>query len=206
MKDKKTVVLDLTGCKSLSEMHLRIRDAFRFPDSYGHNWDAFWDLMRTECDAERIVVRGRDTVPESLAPSVETLFRLLYTADGYFTQVIGRAGIEILDESPPADDEEDGRTEAEKNVVLDLTGCKSLGEMHLRIRDAFHFPDFYGQNWDAFWDLIRTECDAERIVVRGGNTVPQDLAPSVEMLYRLLREANDDGARYGEQAELEIQG
>ena len=44
------------------------------------------------------------------------------------------------------------------------------------------------------------------IVVRGGNTVPQDLVPSVEMLYRLLREANDDGARYGEQAELEIQG
>ena len=42
--------------------------------------------------------------------------------------------------------------------------------------------------------------------MRGGNTVPQDLAPSVEMLYRLLREANDDGARYGEQAELEIQG
>ncbi|MFR5604536.1 MAG: barstar family protein, partial [Acutalibacteraceae bacterium] len=133
MKDKKTVVLDLTGCKSLGEMHLRIRDAFRFPDFYGQNWDAFWDLMRTECDAERIVVRGRDTVPKNLAPSVETLFRLLYTADGYFTQVIGRAGIEILDESPPADDEEDGRTEAEKNVVLDLTGCKSLGEMHLRI-------------------------------------------------------------------------
>lgn len=93
-----------------------------------------------------------------------------------------------------------------KTVVLDLTGCKSLSEMHLRIRDAFRFPDSYGQNWDAFWDLIRTECDAERIVVRGGNTVPQDLAPSVEMLYRLLREANDDGARYGEQAELEIQG
>ena len=31
MKDKKTVVLDLTGCTSLGEMHLRIRDAFRFP-------------------------------------------------------------------------------------------------------------------------------------------------------------------------------
>ena len=59
MKDKKTVVLDLTGCKSLSEMHLRIRDAFRFPDSYGQNWDAFWDLMRTECDAEHRRARPR---------------------------------------------------------------------------------------------------------------------------------------------------
>ena len=94
----------------------------------------------------------------------------------------------------------------EKTVALDLTGCESLGEMHLRIRDAFHFPDSYGQSWDAFWDLMRTECDAERIVVRGRDTVPESLAPSVEMLYRLLREVNDDDARYGEQAELEIQG
>ena len=57
--------------------------------------------------------------------------------------------------------------EQEKIITLDLTGCKYLGEIHQRIKKAFDFPDFYGENWDAFWDLLRTECDADKIVVGG---------------------------------------
>ena len=41
-----------------------------------------------------------------------------------------------------------------KIVTLDLTDCKYLGEIHQRIKKAFHFPDFYGENWSAFWDQI----------------------------------------------------
>ena len=37
-----------------------------------------------------------------------------------------------------------------KIVTLDLTDCKYLGEIHQRIKKAFHFPDFYGENWSAF--------------------------------------------------------
>ena len=55
--------------------------------------------------------------------------------------------------------------EQEKVVTLDLTGCRSLGEIHQRIKKAFDFPDFYGENWDAFWDLIQTECDADKVAV-----------------------------------------
>ncbi len=47
--------------------------------------------------------------------------------------------------------------EEKKTVTLDLTGCQSLGEIHQRIKKTFDFPDFYGQNWDAFWDLLRTD-------------------------------------------------
>lgn len=38
----------------------------------------------------------------------------------------------------------------EKIVTLDLTGCKYLGEIHQRIKKAFDFPDFYGENRDVF--------------------------------------------------------
>ncbi len=55
----------------------------------------------------------------------------------------------------------------EKVVTLDLTGCKNWLELHERIRIAFDFPDFYGKNWDAFWDLIWSDCDAQRIIVIG---------------------------------------
>ena len=40
--------------------------------------------------------------------------------------------------------------EGKKIVTLDLTGCKYLGEIHQRIKESFHFPEFYGENWSAF--------------------------------------------------------
>ena len=95
--------------------------------------------------------------------------------------------------------------EEKKTVTLDLTGCQSLGEIHQRIKKAFDFPDFYGQNWDAFWDLLRTECDANKIEVLGENTVPKELEPSIEMINEILQELKEDRAEYGEVVEVEIQ-
>jgi RNAse (barnase) inhibitor barstar len=37
----------------------------------------------------------------------------------------------------------------EKVILPDLTGCKFLGELRQRIKKAFDFPDWYGENWDA---------------------------------------------------------
>ena len=94
--------------------------------------------------------------------------------------------------------------EEKKTVTLDLTGCQSLGEIHQRIKKTFDFPDFYGQNWDAFWDLLRTECDANKIEVLGENTVSKELEPSIEMINEILQELKEHRAKYGEVVEIEI--
>lgn len=75
-----------------------------------------------------------------------------------------------------------------KTVVLDVTGCRSLSDLHARIRTAFDFPAWYGNNWDAFWDLLNRECDVETITVVGGQTVSEQLKPSVKQLTELLEE------------------
>ena len=95
--------------------------------------------------------------------------------------------------------------EEKKTVTLDLTGCKSLGEIHQRIKKAFDFPDFYGQNWDAFWDLLRNECDANKIEVLGEDTVSKELEPSIEMINEILQEFKEHCARYNDWVEIEIQ-
>ena len=94
--------------------------------------------------------------------------------------------------------------EEKKVVTLDLTGCKYWWEIHQRIKQAFDFPDFYGQNWDAFWDLLRTECDANKIIVQGENTLPQELGPSAQMINEILQEFKEHCAKDGEYVELEI--
>lgn len=92
----------------------------------------------------------------------------------------------------------------EKIVMLDLTGCKYWGEIHQRIKKAFDFPNFYGENWDAFWDLLRNECDMDKVVILGEESVSEELKPSVKTMNGILQELKEDRAKYGESVEIEI--
>ena len=73
-----------------------------------------------------------------------------------------------------------------KTIVLDLTGCKSLWDIHERIRKAFDFPEWYGKNWSAFWDLLWSECDANRVIIKGEQTIPKEYKKHLEIMHSCL--------------------
>lgn len=73
-----------------------------------------------------------------------------------------------------------------KNIILDLTGCKYLSEIHDRIRAAFDFPEWYGGNWSGFWDLLWSECDADKVIIKGEATVPQEYKGELSKLHEIL--------------------
>ena len=63
-------------------------------------------------------------------------------------------------------------------VFLSLNGCKNWGTLHQRIRKAFGFPDYYGENWDAMWDCLTDvflRPVQRHIVVEGFASMPQEL-------------------------------
>lgn len=45
-------------------------------------------------------------------------------------------------------------SEREDEVVVDLSEVDSSLELQYRLMTSLHFPDWYGRNWDAFWDAI----------------------------------------------------
>lgn len=73
-----------------------------------------------------------------------------------------------------------------KTIELDLTGCKYLGEIHKKIQKAFDFPYWYGANWDAFWDLLWSECDANKVLIKGEKSLPNELKKEVEIMHTIL--------------------
>ena len=74
----------------------------------------------------------------------------------------------------------------QKVVTLDLSGCQSLGEIHQRIKKAFDFPDFYGENWDAFEDMLTIDCPVNFITVKGINTINKELRPYIEPMKEIM--------------------
>lgn len=75
-----------------------------------------------------------------------------------------------------------------KKAIIDLTDCKYIMDLHERIRVGMDFPDWYGKNWSAFWDMINKETDCEFITVKGSNTVAKELKKSVEMMREIMEE------------------
>lgn len=84
-----------------------------------------------------------------------------------------------------------------KTVILDLTDCKFLGELHERIRIAFDFPEWYGANLDAFWDLLWSDCDADDVLITGVNTMPDELIEYMSKIYLILDRKVDERKKYG---------
>lgn len=86
----------------------------------------------------------------------------------------------------------------EKKIIkLDLTGCKYLGEIHERIREAFNFPEWYGRNWDAFWDLLWSECDADKVEILGESTLPEKFKCDIDIMHRVLEDNKKECNEYG---------
>lgn len=48
------------------------------------------------------------------------------------------------------------------------------------------FPEGYGKNWDAFWDMINRDCEYHYVTVKGSKTVADELKGSVERMRELL--------------------
>ena len=73
-----------------------------------------------------------------------------------------------------------------KIIELDLTGCKYWDDLHRRIRDAFGFDEDTGKNWNAFWDMMWSECDADKLIIKGEHTMPKEFTEELALMHEVL--------------------
>lgn len=73
-----------------------------------------------------------------------------------------------------------------KIIELDLTGCKYWDDFHERIRVAFNFDDLYGANWSAFWDMLWSECDADKVIIKGEYSLSSEFDMPLVKLHEIL--------------------
>ena len=91
-----------------------------------------------------------------------------------------------------------------KTITLDFTGCKTWWDYHERIRVAFDFPEWYGKNWDAFWDLLSTSYDIGKVKITGEHTLKEEFSDYIQMTHEILDDNIEHQAKFVEKFEYEI--
>mgnify|MGYP002514519226 FL=1 len=79
-------------------------------------------------------------------------------------------------------------------------------QIHYIIKEALDFPDYYGQNWDAFWDCLTDMYgDPIHIEIIGLEVIERKFGDSamkmIEILKRFKHYAND---RFSDSIKIEI--
>ena len=69
---------------------------------------------------------------------------------------------------------------------VDVGAASSREELHRLLAAAFHFPDYYGHNWDAFDECIRDVELPARVEIVGLEALRARLPREAELLQRCV--------------------
>lgn len=78
-----------------------------------------------------------------------------------------------------------------EKYILDFTNVKTWIDIHAIIEKEFDFPDYYGANWDAFWDCITDLLLSHKklnIEIIGLDKIYSEFKEDVDILIELLKD------------------
>ena len=85
---------------------------------------------------------------------------------------------------------------SKEKYTIDFTDVNTYFEMHAVIWEALEFPEYYGCNWDAFWDCL-TDMYGEPIHIEiiGLDVIERNFGDDAEIMITILKRFkhfNDD--------------
>lgn len=70
---------------------------------------------------------------------------------------------------------------------IDFTDCRYIYDIHKAIKTGLDFSDYYGENWDAFWDCITDFPDEEFCIeIIGFDKLNKIFADEINIMFKLL--------------------
>ena len=90
--------------------------------------------------------------------------------------------------------------------TIDFSDVRYYLQMHRVIKESLDFPDYYGGNWDAFWDCLTDMVGRPiNIEIIGIETIeklfPGEEKNLIELLHDLKHHNND---KYSHEIKIEI--
>ena len=94
---------------------------------------------------------------------------------------------------------------SQKKYTIDFSNVKYYMEMHKIIQVSLDFPDYYGCNWDAFWDCL-TDMYGEPIFIEiiGLDVIEREFEDAAEKMISILRRFKHHESCFEKDIQIEI--
>ncbi|MFP9131294.1 barstar family protein [Niallia sp. BSM11] len=77
-------------------------------------------------------------------------------------------------------------------LILDVSAVQNSTDFHYLLKKNLDLPDFYGMNWDAFWDAITGLIELpETLIFEGWSNVEERLPKDSQIFINLLNDFNE---------------
>ena len=87
--------------------------------------------------------------------------------------------------------------ERKEVVKIDLSSIQTSEELHCLLKEKLGFPDFYGMNWNAFWDTITGMIELpKRLLFTGWNGFSEKLPEDAKILKYYLKKYEETFNKY----------
>lgn len=77
-------------------------------------------------------------------------------------------------------------------VILEGHEMNERETVHLYLKEKLEFPDYYGRNLDALWDLLSTDARDLEIIILGSEAILEGLGAYGERLLDTLAQAAEE--------------
>lgn len=80
----------------------------------------------------------------------------------------------------------------QNKLTLDVSAIQDSTELQFFLKKNLELPDYYGMNWDAFWDAITGQIELpETLIFEGWNNLEDKLPKDSQILIKLLNDFNE---------------
>jgi RNAse (barnase) inhibitor barstar len=84
-------------------------------------------------------------------------------------------------------------------IAVAVSEATSGQSLHEKLAAALSFPDYYGKNWDAFWDCITDPGQSvmhRRLIIKGFNVLQERLPREANLLRRCLLDCQRENSEF----------
>ncbi len=79
-----------------------------------------------------------------------------------------------------------------ESVTIDVANITNSKQLHSLLKKNLDFPDFYGMNWDAFWDAITGLVEMpKKLILLGWENVEKTIPDDAILMKNLLNRLNE---------------
>ena len=82
-----------------------------------------------------------------------------------------------------------------QEITLDFTECKYIVQLYDILQEGFGFPEWFGRNLDALWDLLSDyyyDCLPIVVKIKGIKTMPKDLQNYMDKVLDVFADVHDE--------------